>query len=91
MLSNIPVLTNFVSYCIILYRYKLIFLYGSTCSLVDNTKYILQLENFPRFYGEDGAIRIHKPLAEKDLEIIIGGKHRWKHVSFNEFYKSHAI
>ena len=27
MLSNIPVLTIFVSYCIILYRYKLIFLY----------------------------------------------------------------
>ncbi len=31
----------------VIYRYQLMFLYGSTCSLVENTKEILQLENFP--------------------------------------------
>jgi hypothetical protein len=36
--SIIPVLSNYDGYREILYRYQLMFLYGSTCSLVDYTK-----------------------------------------------------
>ncbi len=56
---------------------------------MDNTKYILQLENFPRFYGEDGAICAYKLVAKKfwNLEIFIGGKHRREYELFNAFRK----
>jgi hypothetical protein len=61
------------------------FLHGSTFLLMDNTKYFLQLENFPRFYGEDGTIPPFEPVTEKELKIIIGGKHRRQYEIFNEF------
>jgi hypothetical protein len=51
--SNIPELTISVNSCVYFYRYQLMFHYGSTCSLVETTKLDLQLENFPRSYGED--------------------------------------
>ena len=44
--SNIPVLTVSVSSCIYFYRYQLMFLYGSTCSLVDNTKFVSNWRTF---------------------------------------------
>ena len=45
MISNYPVLANNASLRMTLYRYQLMFLYGSACLLVDDTKYFLQLEN----------------------------------------------
>ncbi len=42
------------------------FLYGCTCSLVDDIKYFLQLENFPRYYGEGGTIPPFAPVVEKE-------------------------
>ena len=55
-ISLLPVLTVYVRICVQLYRYQLLFLYGSTCWLVRYTKLFPHLGNFPSTYGEEWTI-----------------------------------